>query len=137
MSQPTDAEIRALLQRVRTIAVVGLSPDPDRPSNHVAAYLLAQGYRIFPVNPTVPEIHGQRSYASLADLPERVDLVDVFRRSDAVPGIIDEILSLGLPAVWLQEGVTHPEAEEKARAAGVVVVSDRCIFKEHARLLGG
>jgi predicted CoA-binding protein len=136
MSQPPDAAIRALLQRVRTIAVVGLSPDPTRPSHHVAAYLLQQGYRIFPINPTTPEVLGQRSYASLAEVPEPIDLVDVFRRSDAVPAIIDEVLSLGLPAVWLQEGVTHAEAEAKARTAGVVVVADRCILKEHVRLLG-
>jgi predicted CoA-binding protein len=132
----TDADMRALLQRVRTIAVVGLSADPTRPSHHVAAYLIEQGYRVIPINPLAPVVLGQVSYATLADVPEAIDLVDVFRRPDAVPGLIDEILALELPAVWLQEGVTDAEAEARAEAAGVVVVADRCILKEHARLLG-
>lgn len=132
----TDAEMTALLKRVRTIAVVGLSADPARPSHHVAAYLIEQGYHVVPINPTTPEVLGQRSYATLADVLEPIDLVDVFRRPDAVPALVDEVLALNLPALWLQEGVTHAEAEARAVAAGVAVVADRCILKEHARLLG-
>lgn len=135
MSQPTDQQLRDLLHRVRTIAVVGLSDDPSRPSHYVAAYLLGQGYTIIPINPTSPEVLGQRSYATLGDVPVPIDLVDVFRRSEAIPAVVDEALALKLPAIWLQEGLTHPEAEARARTAGMTVVSDRCILKEHLRLL--
>jgi len=135
MSQPTDAEVRDLLRRVRRIAVIGLSADPSRPSHRVAAYLIEQGYDVLPVNPTAPEVLGRKCYPTLADVPGPIDLVDVFRRPDAVPGVVAEVLALGLPALWLQEGVVHADAEEAARAAGVFVVSDRCILKEHLRLL--
>ncbi len=137
MSQPSDEQIRDLLRRVRTIAVVGLSSDPSRPSHHVATYLLDQGYRIIPINPMEAEILGQRCYPSLADLPGPVDLIDVFRRPDAVPGLVEAALRLPepRPALWLQEGITHPEAEATARTAGMFVVSDRCILKDHLRLL--
>ncbi len=130
-----DADIRKLLETTRTIAVVGLSEKPDRPSHHVSAYMQAQGYRIIPVNPGVIGILGERSYASLRDIPEPVDLVDVFRRSDAVPEIVQDAIAIGAKSLWLQEGVIHEAAAADAQAAGLAVVMDRCILKEHARLM--
>ena len=126
-------QITALLKRVRTIAVVGLSDQPGRASHGVAAYLQRQGYRIIPVNPSLPEVLGERSFPSLLEIPpqEQIDVVDVFRRSEFVPEIVDQAIQLGIPAVWLQEGVIHEEAAQKARAAGIFVVVDRCILKEH------
>lgn len=129
-----DSELTSLLQTTRTIAVVGLSDRPDRPSHHVAAYLQTHGYRIIPVNPGVVSILGQRSHASLRDIPEPIDMVDVFRRSDAVPAIVEEAIAVGAKSIWLQEGVIHEEAAATARSAGLSVVMDRCILKEHARL---
>jgi len=131
----TDFEqITALLKRARTIAVVGLSDQPGRASREVAAYLQAQGYRIIPVNPSVQEVLGERSFSSLLEIPteERVDVVDVFRRSEFVPEIVDQAIQRKIPAVWMQEGVIHEEAAQKARAAGVFVVMNRCMLKEHA-----
>ena len=111
--------------------MVGLSSDPMRPSFGVAEYLQHKGYRIIPVNPNEEMVLGERSYTSLADVPEKIDLVDVFRRPEFVPAIVDEVIRLKIPAVWLQEGVVHPVAANKARQAGVLVVMDRCILKEH------
>lgn len=124
-----------LLRRARTIAVVGLSDDPSRPSHGVSSYLQSKGYRVVPVNPNLSEVLGETAYPSLSEAAqkEQIDIVDVFRRPDAVPAIVDEILALGIPALWLQESVVHAEAAEKARAAGVVVVMDKCILKEHRR----
>jgi predicted CoA-binding protein len=127
-------EIDTLLRSARTIAVVGLSNNPDRPSHAVAAYMQRHGYRIVPVNPAVSEVLGEKSYAHLQDIPEKIDVVDVFRRSDAVPEIVDAAIAVGAKAVWLQEGVVHEAATAKARAAGLVVIVDRCILKEHLRL---
>jgi predicted CoA-binding protein len=118
----------------KTVAVVGLSDNPDRPSHYVAEYLQSRGYRIIPVNPAVKEVLGERSYAGLREIPVPVDLVDIFRKSDAVPPIIDDAIAIGAKAVWMQEGVVHKEAAAKARAAGLKVVMDRCTLKEHARL---
>jgi predicted CoA-binding protein len=124
-----------LLKRAKTIAVVGLSDDPEKPSYSVSKYLQSRGYRIVPVNPKLSEWSGEKAYASLSEAAkaEKIDIVDVFRCSDAVPAIVDEVLALGIPALWLQEGVVHEEAAEKARQAGVVVVMDKCILKEHRR----
>ena len=135
MSQ--DPQIKELLTRVKTIAVVGLTDNPLRPSHGVSAYMQEHGYRIIPVNPTITEALGEKAYASLGDIPPdvKIDLVDVFRRPDAVPEIVDEALALNLPAIWLQETVVHEEAAEKAREAGVFVVMDKCILKEHRRLM--
>ena len=130
-----DADIRKLLETTRTIAVVGLSEKPDRPSHHVSAYMQSQGYRIIPVNPSVVSILGERSYPSLRDIPEPVDMVDVFRRSDAVPAIAQEAITIGAKSLWLQEGVIHEAAAADAQGAGLAVVMDRCILKEHARLM--
>lgn len=129
-----DAEMKKLLDTTRTIAVVGLSEKPDRPSHHVSAYMQAQGYRIIPVNPSVVSILGERSYPTLRDIPEPVDMVDVFRRSDAVPEIVQEAIAIGAKSIWLQEGVVHEAAASEAQAAGLAVVMDRCILKEHMRL---
>lgn len=135
MSQ--DPEIKDLLSRAKTIAVVGLTDNPLRPSHGVSAYMQQHGYRIIPVNPTITEALGEKAYASLHDIPSdvKIDLVDVFRRPDAVPSIVNDTLALKVPAIWLQETVVHEEAAEKARKAGVFVVMDKCILKEHRRLL--
>ncbi len=129
-----DSELKQLLQNTRTIAVVGLSEKPDRPSHHVAAYLQSVGFRVIPVNPSVLSILGERSYPTLYDIPEPVDMVDVFRRSDAVPAIAQEAIAIGAKSLWLQEGVIHEEAAAMAKAAGLQVVMDRCILKEHERV---
>jgi uncharacterized protein len=127
----TADEIGELLKRSKTIAVVGLSNNPLRPSYGVSAYMQTQGYRIIPVNPQIHGSLGEKAVASLADVGEKIDIVDVFRRSEFVPGLVDEAIRLELPAIWLQEGVIHQEAAEKARKAGIFVVMDRCILKEH------
>ena len=132
---PESDPITDLLKRARTIAVVGLSSNPLRPSHAVSAYMQSQGYRIIPVNPRIEECLGEKAYASLLDVPDRIDIVDVFRRSEFVEAIVDQAIRLKVPAVWMQEGVIHQAAAEKARQAGIFVVMDRCILKEHrARL---
>jgi predicted CoA-binding protein len=124
-------EIGELLKRTRTIAVVGLSDSPLRPSHGVSAYMQSQGYRIIPVNPEIKGALGEKAVASLSDIREKIDVVDVFRRSEFVPHLVDEAIRLKVPAIWLQEGVIHEEAAEKARKAGILVVMDKCILKEH------
>ena len=126
-------EIAALLKRAKTIAVVGLSDSPLRPSHGVSAYMQSQGYRIIPVNPTIKGALGEKAVGSLSDIHEKIDIVDVFRRPEGVPEVVDEAIKLGVPAIWLQEGVIHEGAAEKARKAGIFVVMDRCILKEHRR----
>jgi uncharacterized protein len=127
--------ILELLRKARTIAVVGLTDDASKPSYDVSAYLQSKGYRVVPINPRLSEVLGERAYPSLSEAAkvEKIDLVDVFRRPDAVPEIVDEVLALGIPALWLQETVVHEDAARKARNAGVLVVMDRCILKEHRR----
>jgi len=124
-------QIGELLKKAKNIAVVGLSDSPLRASHGVAAYMQSQGYRIIPVNPTITDVLGETAYASLRDVKEKIDIVDVFRRSEYVPEIVDEAIASGVPAIWMQEGVVHEEAAEKARRAGIFVVMDRCILKEH------
>ena len=131
----TDPEIRDILKRAHTIAMVGASDKPDRDSYQVMAYLIAHGYRVIPVNPTVETVQGERSYPSLTAIPERVDVVDIFRSSDAVPPIVDEAIAIGAPVVWMQLGIVNEEAARKARAAGLDVVMDRCMRTEHRRLI--
>jgi len=132
----SEAErITDLLQRAKTIAVVGLTDNPLRPSYGVSAYMQGQGYRIIPVNPNLSESLGEKAYATLLDVPGKIDIVNIFRRSEAVPGIVDEAIQLKVPAIWMQEGVIHEEAAEKARQAGILVVMDLCILKEHRRYL--
>ena len=122
--------------RVKTIAVVGLSDDPFRPSHGVSAYLQAQGYKVIPVNPRIDEALGEKSYPSLLDVPERIDLVDIFRRPEFVGEIVQQAIDLKIPAVWMQEGVINQSAAAKARAAGLFVVMDHCILKEHKTRFG-
>jgi predicted CoA-binding protein len=129
LSEPDP--ILALLARTQTIAVVGLSNNPLRPSYGVAAYMQSHGYRIIPVNPRISESLGETSYATLADVPEKIDLVNIFRRSEYVDEIVDQAIQLKVPAVWMQEEVINERAAEKARQAGILVVMDRCILKEH------
>lgn len=139
MSAISDSEIREILQSVKTIALLGASPKPERPSNGVMKFLLDHGYHVIPVNPgqVGKAIHGQQVVAQLADIEESIDMVDVFRASDALPSIVDEILSLKhLPAVlWTQLGVVHENAAEKARDAGLKVVMDRCPAIDYPRLM--
>jgi uncharacterized protein len=130
------ADIRALVLGARTIAIVGLSPDPLRPSNFVGGYLQRHGYRVIPVNPRVPEILGERSYGALGEIPGEIDVVDVFRAPAAVPAIAEEAVAAGAGALWLQFGVISPEGAAIARRGGLRVVMDRCMKVEHARLLG-
>ena len=124
--------IGELLKNARTIAVVGLSDSPMRTSYGVSKYMQAQGYRIIPVNPQISRSLGEKAYASLSEVRETIDLVNVFRRAEYVPELVDEAIRLKLPAIWLQEGVVHEAAAKKARKAGIFVVMDRCIYKEHA-----
>jgi uncharacterized protein len=135
MSSKTDP-ITELLKRSKTIAVVGLSDNPLRPSHGVSAYMQSQGYRIIPVNPEIASSLGERAYASLLDVPEKIDIVDIFRRPEFVEEVVDQAIGLKVPAVWMQEEVIHEKAAEKARRAGVFVVMDRCILKEHRARLG-
>jgi predicted CoA-binding protein len=127
-------EVEALLRSAKTIAVVGLSPNEDRPSHGVAAYMQSRGYKIIPVRPGVSEVLGEKAYPSLDDVPVPVDIVDVFRAPEHVPGVVDAAIRKGAKAVWLQEGVVHNEAAKKAKAAGLLVVQDRCILKAHRAL---
>ncbi len=129
-----DREIRQLLETSKIIAVVGLSDKPERDSYRVAEYLQRQGYRIIPVNPTVDAVLGEKSYASVSDIPEPVDIVDVFRRPDAVGPVVEDAIAAGARAVWMQLGIENEEAAQAAEAAGLQVVMDRCIKIEHARL---
>jgi uncharacterized protein len=129
----TGDPIAEILKSSKTIAVVGLSNRKFRPSYGVAEYLKSAGYRIIPVNPNETEILGEKCYARLEDIPEKVDIVDIFRRSEFVPEIMDSAISIGAHAVWMQEGVIHPEAAEKARQAGLFVAMDLCMLKEHAK----
>lgn len=131
------ATLRRILAENRTIAVVGLSPKWHRPSYFAGKYLLDHGYRVIPVNPGHEEILGQRSYPSLRDIPEPVDVVDIFRKSEDVPPIVDDAIAIGARVVWMQIGVIHEAAAERARAAGLDVVMDRCMKIEYARLFGG
>lgn len=127
-------EIRRILSAARTIAVVGLSRDPNRDSHRVAAYLQAQGYRVIPVNPAVKEVLGEKAYPDLASVPVPVDVVDVFRRVEAIPGIVDEAIAVKAKAVWMQLGLAHNAAAEKARGAGLAVVMNKCIMMQHRHL---
>jgi uncharacterized protein len=120
-----------LLQRSRTIAVVGLSNSPLRPSHGVSAYMQTHGYRIIPVNPTIQVSLGEKSYASLLDVPGKIDIVNIFRRPEFVEAIVDQAIQLKVPAIWMQEGVVHEMAAEKARQAGIFVIMDSCILQEH------
>jgi len=123
--------IRDLLRSSKTIAVVGLSSSPRRPSYEVGSYLQRAGYRIVPVNPNESEVFGEKSYARLEDIPFPIDIVDVFRRSEDVPPVADSAIAIRAKAIWLQQGIINAEAAAKAHAAGLLVVQDACLFVEH------
>jgi uncharacterized protein len=125
--------ILEILKKYKRIAVVGLSSNPARPSYEVSEYMQSVGYRIIPVNPNEREVLGEKSYARLEDVPEKVEIVDVFRRSEDVPPVVESAIRVGAKVVWMQLGVENGEAAERARAAGLVVVEDGCIFVEHRR----
>jgi predicted CoA-binding protein len=132
----TGDSIARILKSSETIAVVGLSNRKFRPSYGVAEYLKSAGYRIIPVNPHETEVLGEKSYARLEDIPGKVDIVDIFRRSEFVLGIVDSAIGIGTPAIWMQEGVVNPEAAQRAQEAGLFVVMDACIRKEHVKRFG-
>jgi uncharacterized protein len=125
--------IRSMLAG-KTIAVIGLSEDPAKPSHYVSAYMQQHGYKIYPINPSIPEVLGEKSYASLSDLPVKPDIVDVFRLPKFIPAIVDEMLQLGLKNLWVQQGIVNLEAATRAEAGGIHVVMDRCIMVEHRHL---
>lgn len=131
------AGLRRILLRSRVIAVVGLSANWHRPSYFAAKYMLAHGYTVIPVNPAYPEVLGQKCYPTLRDVPQRVDIVDCFRRAEDIPAIADEAIGIGAKVLWMQLGVVNPAAARKAEAAGLEVVMDRCVKIEYARLFGG
>lgn len=131
---PDDDVLRTLFDHVKTIAVIGLTPQPARPSYRVAQAMQHYGYRIIPVRPLVDAVLGEKAYASLADIPFRVDLVDVFRAAEHLPAIVAQCLALHLPSIWIQEGIVAEEAAQRAQAGGMTVVMDRCILKEYVRL---
>ena len=130
-SLPQSDPIADVLRRSKTIAVVGLSSNPLRPSHGVSAYIQSHGYRIIPVNPNIAECLGEKAYAILLDVPEKIDIVNIFRRSEFVDEIVDQAIQLKVPAIWMQEDVIDEKAAEKARKTGIFVVMDRCILKEH------
>jgi predicted CoA-binding protein len=130
--------IRTILEKTKTIAVVGLTDKPNRPAFYVSRYMQQEGYRIVPVNPTVTKVLGEKAYPTLDDAcaaEGKIDLVDVFRASEYVPEIVKDVMRLKIPYLWLQEGVCHEEAAQWAENVGTLVVMDRCIYKEHARLI--
>jgi predicted CoA-binding protein len=132
MGTPSQTDpIANILRQSRTIAVVGLSNSPLRPSHGVSAYMQSHGYRIIPVNPQIKGSLGEKAYPSLLDVPEKIDIVNVFRRPEFVAEVVDQAIQLKVPAVWMQEGVFHESAAKKARDAGITVIMDRCILKEH------
>jgi predicted CoA-binding protein len=131
---PSDQDIRALLTSAATIAMVGASSNPDKASHGIMQKLQRAGYRVIPVNPRETEVLGERSYASLIDVPERIDIVDVFRRPDDTPAIADEAVAIGAKALWLQTGIANEDAAALAKAGGLIVVMDACIGATHALL---
>ncbi|AQS59750.1 CoA-binding protein [Desulforamulus ferrireducens] len=133
---PSDDKVKKLLETCKTIAVVGLSDKPHRDSYKVAQYMQTQGYRIIPVHPRVKEVLGEKAYKTLADVPEKIDLVNVFRKSEDTPAVVEQSLPLKPQAIWLQLGIANEEAARIAEQAGIDFIQDRCIKVEHARLLG-
>jgi predicted CoA-binding protein len=131
--QDSEAEITEILNTYRVVAVVGLSSDPHRPSYQVAQYLQEHGYRIVPVNPGCQEVLGEKCYAGLRDIPFAVEIVDIFRKVEAIPAIVDDAIALGAKVVWMQQGLEEPHAARKAKQAGLRVVMDRCLKIEHSQ----
>ncbi len=137
LQNPSTEEIKRILSENKTIAVVGLSPKWNRPSHFAAKYMKEHGYKIIPVNPGYDEILGEKCYKTLLDIPEHVDIVDIFRRSKDVPPIVDDAIRIGAKVVWMQLTVVNEEAAQKAREAGLEVVMDRCVKIEYGRIFGG
>lgn len=135
-SLPRFDPVTEFLKNAKSIAVVGLSDSPLRPSHGVAAYMQTQGYHIIPVNPNIEEALGEHAYPSLLDVPDKIDIVNIFRRPDAVEEVVDQAIQLKVPMIWMQESVINERAAEKARKAGILVVMDQCILKEHRARLG-
>src|SRR5258707_13902949 len=133
-SNPSDEELKELLTSATTVAMVGASSNPDKASHGIMRKLQRAGYRVIPVNPKATEILGERSYASLLDIPERIDIVDVFRRAEDTPGIADEAVTIGAKALWLQTGIVNEDAAERATRGGLMVVMDACIGATHSLL---
>ena len=134
-SNPSPEAIRALLENAKTVAVVGISPRPERPSHRIAGRLLGWGYEMIPVRPAITEVLGRKAYARLSDVPVPIDIVDVFRNPEDAGPVVDECIALGVPAVWLQEGVVNEAAAQRALDAGMTVVMDRCISTEYRKLV--
>jgi len=134
LQNATSAEIRDILSAAKVVAVVGLSNKPERDSYGVAAYLQAHGYRIVPINPNINQVLGERAYPSLEEVPGPVDVVDIFRKPEFVPQIVEQAVTRGAKVIWMQEGIAHNAAADKARAAGLRVVMNKCILKEHRKL---
>ncbi|MCG3203642.1 MAG: putative protein YccU [Elusimicrobia bacterium] len=132
----TSQEVRDILSHSKTIAVIGVSPKEDRPSHWIAKYLMDQGFKVIGVNPGIGELFGQKVYKSLADIPESIDIVDIFRPVEAVPAIVEEAIQKKAKVIWMQEGIVHNAAAERAWGAGLKVVMNKCIYKEHGRLSG-
>lgn len=132
MNWTDKTTIERIFRDCRTIAVVGLSSNPARPSHHVASYMQAQGYRVIPINPNETSVLGEKAYPSLAAVPNAIDLVDIFQRAEDVPPIVEEAIAKRVKAVWLQEGVVNETAATHAQSAGLLIVMDRCLLKEHA-----
>ena len=132
-TKPSADPILDILKNYKTIAVVGLSSDAARPSHDVAEYLQSAGYRIIPVNPNEREVLGENSYARLEDVPEKIEIVDIFRRVEEVPAVVESAIRVGARVVWMQLGIADEKAAEKARAAGLIVVEDACMFMEHKK----
>ncbi|MCX7678957.1 MAG: CoA-binding protein [Spirochaetes bacterium] len=131
---PPAEEIAEILQNTKTIAIVGLSDNPEKDSNRVARYLIEHGYEVIPVNPLKKEILGKKSYPDLTSIPEKVDVVDIFRPVEAIPSIVEEAIKVGAKVVWMQLGLSHPEAAQKARNAGLKAVQSKCIKIEHSKI---
>ncbi len=130
----TSETITEILKSSKVIAIIGASLKPERPSHWISVYLKEQGYKVIPVNPGLSEVLGDKCYKSLSEIPEAVDIVDIFREPGAVPAIVDEAIAKKAKVIWMQEGIVHNEAADKARAAGLKVVMNKCIYKEHANL---
>jgi uncharacterized protein len=134
MANPSNGQLKKLLEEATTIAVVGASSNPEKSSHGIMKKLISAGYRVVPVNPREPEILGRQAYPSLLDVPERIDIVDVFRRAEDAPQIADEAVTIGAKALWLQSGIVSEEAARRARGGGLTVVMDACIGATHAML---
>jgi len=130
----TTEEIAEILQHSKTIAVIGASLKPERPSHWISVYLKEQGYKVIPVNPGLKEVLGDKCYKSLSEIPEPVDIVDIFRVPSAVPAIVEEAIAKKAKVIWMQQGIVHNEAAAKAKAAGLKVIQNKCIYQEHANL---